>query len=229
MKILLFASFAVSVLSYSATVMAFDFSKVTSAVSAVTGSSANNTVDIQGFLANAELVNSLFSTSRAQLALMLTDQKTASELQAKLDSLKTTSNPKEKAATQAQIDTISQAVLDAAKKDQDAAANQLQNASTAKKEKAVAALTNFGLAALKASDLAPQGKGVSTSIMSNPTMLLNSGYNASQFKSLYSNLTGIASNSTFALKDMPKIFAAAKIKVEMPTSSASKPVEVKDL
>lgn len=229
MKKLVLASMTMAAIGCSASALAFDFSKVTSAVSAVSGSSANNTADLSGFLANAELVNNLFSTSRTQLALMLTDQKTAAELQAKLDSLKNTSDAKERAATQAQINTMSQAVLDAAKKDQDAAVAQLQSASTAKKEKAVAALTNFGLAALKASDLAPQGKAVSSNLMTNPTLLLNSGYNASQFKDLYSNLTGIASNSAFALKDMPKIFLNAKIKVEMPTSSASKPVEIKDL
>lgn len=208
-------------ITVSAPVMALDFKKLSSAVSNVT-SGGNTTVDVNGFLAKAQETNQLFTDSRTQLALMLADKGKAAELEAKLQALKATSDLKEKQAINAEINNISQSVVDAAKNDQDATANQLAQAGDDVKKKAIAAVKNFGLAALKANELVPASQQVTTTIATNPQLLLQSNVSAGDAKSLISNVSGIASNSSLALVDMPKIFTKAKIKLEMPTSAAAK-------
>ena len=90
------------------------------ALGAVTG--GGTAVDVDGFMAKAALTNQLFKESRTQLALMMGDKAQVAELQALLDTLKNTSDPKEREALLQKIQVVNEQVLAAGKADQDAVA-----------------------------------------------------------------------------------------------------------
>lgn len=209
--------------------LAFGLPKIpgAGALGAVTG--GGTAVDVDGFMAKAALTNQLFKESRTQLALMMGDKTQVAELQALLDTLKNTSDPKEREALLQKIQVVNEQVLAAGKADQDAVAARLAAASDESKAKAKAAAANFALAALQATELAPAGQSALTSLTSNPVQAAKLATKIGSIKALISDITGIVGNSTMALTELPSIMSKAKIPVAMPKSAAEAPVSAGDL
>jgi hypothetical protein len=203
--------------------LAFGLPKIpgAGALSAVTG--GGTAVDVDGFMAKAALTNQLFKESRTQLALMMGDKTQVAELQALLDTLKTTSDPKEKDAISQKIQAINEQVMTAGKADQDAVAARLAAASDESKAKAKAAAANFALAALQATELAPAGQSALSSLTSNPVQAAKLATKIGSIKTLIADISGIVGNSTMALTELPSIMSKAKIPVTMPTSAKDAP------
>lgn len=209
--------------------LAFGLPKIPGAgmLGAVTG--GGTAVDVDGFIAKAALTNQLFKESRTQLALMMGDKNQVAELQALLDKLKTTSDPKEKDAISLEIQAINEQVMTASKTDQDAVAARLAAASDESKAKAKAAAANFALAALQATELAPAGQSALSSVTSNPMQAAKLVTKIGSIKTLITDIKGIVGNSTMALTELPSIMSKAKIPVAMPTSAKDAPVSAEGL
>lgn len=209
--------------------LAFGLPKIPGAgmLGAVTG--GGTAVDVDGFMAKAALTNQLFKDSRAQLASMMGTKEQVAELQALQDTLKNTSDPKEKEALTQKIQTISEEVMAAGKADQDVVAARLAAASDESKAKAKAAAANFALAALQATELAPAGQSALSSLTSNPMQAAKLATKIGSIKTLITDIKGIVGNSTMALTELPSIMSKAKIPVTMPTSAKDAPVSADGL
>ncbi len=209
--------------------LAFGLPKIPGAgmLGAVTG--GGTAVDVDGFMAKAALTNQLFKDSRAQLASMMGNKEQVAELQALQDTLKNTSDPKEKEALTQKIQTISEEVMAAGKADQDVVAARLAAASDESKAKAKAAAANFALAALQATELAPAGQSALSSLTSNPMQAAKLATKIGSIKTLITDIKGIVGNSTMALTELPSIMSKAKIPVAMPTSAKDAPVSADGL
>jgi hypothetical protein len=85
------------------------------------------------------------------------------------------------------------------------------------------------IASLTARELAVGAKQVSTSLITNPASLTNTGMSLVDAKNVVGDITGIAKNSTLALVEYPKLFKKAGIEFKLPTSSAEKPRVLNDI
>lgn len=70
---------------------------------------------------------------------------------------------------------------------------------------------------------------MTTSLMTNPASLTNTGMSLVDAKNVVGDITGIAKNSTMALVEYPKLFKKAGIEFKMPTSSSDKPKMLDDI
>ena len=193
-----------------------------------TGVSSSN-MDLNGFFTQAKAANAMFLQSRTALASLLASKKDSDELKAKQKSLKTTSDLKEKEAIQKEIVAMSNAVLDASKKDEEATVAKLSALNVEQKKYLLDSATNFVIASLTARELAVGAKQVSTSLITNPASLTNTGMSLVDAKNVVGDITGIAKNSTLALVEYPKLFKKAGIEFKLPTSSAEKPRVLNDI
>ncbi|WP_374665201.1 hypothetical protein [Acinetobacter sp.] len=193
-----------------------------------TGVSSSN-MDINGFFTQAKATNAMFIQSRTALASLLASKQDSDELKAKQKSLKTTSDLKEKEAIQKQIVALSNTVLEASQKDEEATVAKLSALNVEQKKHLVDSATNFVIASLTARELAVGAKQVSTSLMANPKSLTNTGMSLVDAKNVVGDITGIAKNSSMALVEYPKLFKKAGIEFKMPTSSADKPKDLADI
>ena len=193
-----------------------------------TGVSSSN-MDINGFFTQAKATNAMFIQSRTALASLLANKQDSDELKAKQKSLKTTSNLKEKEAIQKQIVAMSNAVLEASQKDEEATVAKLSALNVEQKKNLLDSATNFVIASLTARELAGGAKQVSTSLITNPSSLTNTGMSLVDAKNIVGDITGIAKNSTMALVEYPKLFKEAGIEFKMPTSSSEKPKILSDI
>ena len=193
-----------------------------------TGVSSSN-MDINGFFTQAKATNAMFIQSRTALASLLANKQDSDELKAKQKSLKTTSNLKEKEAIQKQIVAMSNAVLEASQKDEEATVAKLSALNVEQKKNLLDSATNFVIASLTARELAGGAKQVSTSLITNPSSLTNTGMSLVDAKNIVGDITGIAKNSTMALVEYPKLFKKAGIEFKMPTSSSDKPKVLSDI
>lgn len=193
-----------------------------------TGVSSAN-MDLAGFFTQAKATNAMFIQSRSALASLLASKKDSDELKTKQKSLKTTSDPKEKEAIQKEIVAMSNAVLDASKKDEDATVAKLSSLNAEQKKYLLASASNFVIASLAARDLALGAKQVSMSMMTNPMSLTNTGLSLVDAKNVVGDITGIAKNSSMALVEYPKLLKKAGIEFKMPESAASKPKNLDDI
>ncbi len=193
-----------------------------------TGVSSSN-MDLKGFFAQAKATNAMFLQSRTALASLLASKKDSDELKAKQKSLKTTSDLKEKEAIQKEITALSNAVLEASQKDEAATVEKLAALNAEQKKYLLDSATNFVIASLAARELVVGAKQVSTSLMTNPASLTNTGMSLLDAKNVVGDITGIAKNSTLALVEYPKLFKKAGIEFKLPTSSAEKPVVLNDI
>ncbi|NNG80962.1 hypothetical protein [Acinetobacter sp. ANC 5378] len=191
----------------------------------VTGVSSSN-MDLAGFFTQAKATNAMFIESRSALASLLASKKESDELRTKQKSLKTTSDPKEKEAIQKEIVAMSNAVLDASKKDEDATVAKLSSLNADQKKYLLASASNFVIASLTARDLALGAKQVSMGVMANPMSLTNTGLSLVDAKNVVGDITGIAKNSSMALVEYPKLLKKAGIEFKMPESAASKPQDI---
>jgi hypothetical protein len=190
-----------------------------------TGVSSSN-MDMTGFFTQAKATNAMFIESRSALASLLASKKDSDELKAKQKSLKSTSDLKEKEAIQKQIVAMSNAVLEASQKDEEATVAKLSSLDEQQKKLLLDSAANFVIASLTARELAIGAKQVSTSIMMNPMSLTNTGMSLMDAKNVVGDITGIAKNSTMALVEYPKLFKKAGIEFKMPTSSSDKPKNI---
>ena len=193
-----------------------------------TGVSSSH-MDINGFFTQAKATNAMFIQSRTALASLLANKQDSDELKAKQKSLKTTSNLKEKEAIQKQIVAMSNAVLEASQKDEEATVAKLSALNVEQKKNLLDSATNFVIASLTARELAGGAKQVSTSLITNPSSLTNTGMSLVDAKNIVGDITGIAKNSTMALVEYPKLFKKAGIEFKMPTSSSEKPKILSDI
>ncbi|MFH7767261.1 hypothetical protein [Acinetobacter sp. BSP-28] len=193
-----------------------------------TGVSSSN-MDLNGFFTQAKATNAMFIQSRSALASLLASKKDSDELKAKQKSLKTTSDLKEKEAIQKEIVAMSNAVLDASKKDEEATVAKLSALNVEQKKYLLDSATNFVIASLTARELAVGAKQVSTNLITNPASLTNTGMSLVDAKNVVGDITGIAKNSSMALVEYPKLFKKAGIEFKMPTSSADKPRVLNDI
>jgi hypothetical protein len=193
-----------------------------------TGVSSSN-MDLNGFFTQAKATNAMFIQSRSALASLLASKKDSDELKAKQKSLKTTSDLKEKEAIQKEIVAMSNAVLDASKKDEEATVAKLSALNVEQKKYLLDSATNFVIASLTARELAVGAKQVSTNLIINPASLTNTGMSLVDAKNVVGDITGIAKNSSMALVEYPKLFKKAGIEFKMPTSSADKPRVLNDI
>ncbi|NNH37694.1 hypothetical protein [Acinetobacter terrae] len=193
-----------------------------------TGVSSAN-MDLAGFFTQAKATNAMFIQSRSALASLLASKKDSDELKTKQKSLKTTSDPKEKEAIQKEIVAMSNAVLDASKKDEEATVAKLSSLNADQKKYLLDSATNFVIASLIARDLALGAKQVSMSVMTNPMSLTNTGLSLVDAKNVVGDITGIAKNSSMALVEYPKLLKKAGIEFKMPESAASKPKNLDDI
>lgn len=193
-----------------------------------TGISSSN-MDLNGFFTQAKATNAMFIRSRTALASLLASKQDSDELKAKQKSLKTTSDLKEKEAIQKQIVAMSNAVLEASQKDEEATVAKLSALNVEQKKHLLDSATNFVIASLTARELAGGAKQVSTSLMTNPASLTNTGMSLVDAKNVVGDITGIAKNSTMALVEYPKLFKKAGIEFKMPTSSSDKPKNLADI
>lgn len=193
-----------------------------------TGVSSSN-MDLNGFFTQAKAANAMFLQSRTALASLLASKKDSDELKAKQKSLKTTSDLKEKEAIQKEIVAMSNAVLEASQKDEAATVAKLASLNADQKKHLLDSATNFVIASLTARELAVGAKQVSTSLITNPASLTNTGMSLVDAKNVVGDITGIAKNSTLALVEYPKLFKKAGIEFKLPTSSAEKPRVLDDI
>jgi hypothetical protein len=193
-----------------------------------TGVSSSN-MDLNGFFTQAKATNAMFIQSRSALASLLASKKDSDELKAKQKSLKTTSDLKEKEAIQKEIIAMSNAVLEASKKDEAATVATLSALDTKQKKLLLDSATNFVIASLTARDLALGAKQVSMSMMANPGSLTNTGLSLVDAKNVMGDISGIAKNSSMALVEYPKLFKKAGIEFKVPASSAEKPKVLDDI
>ena len=187
----------------------------------VTGVSSSN-MDLNGFFTQAKATNAMFIQSRTALASLLASKQDSDELKAKQKSLKTTSDLKEKEAIQKQIVALSDSVLEASQKDEEATVAKLSALNAEQKKHLLNSATNFAIASLTARELAVGAKKVSTSLIANPNSLTNTGMSLVDAKGMVGDITGIAKNSTMALVEYPKLFKKAGIEFKVPTSSSEK-------
>ena len=155
-----------------------------------TGVSSSN-MDINGFFTQAKATNAMFIQSRTALASLLANKQDSDELKAKQKSLKTTSNLKEKEAIQKQIVAMSNAVLEASQKDEEATVAKLSALNVEQKKNLLDSATNFVIASLTARELAGGAKQVSTSLITNPSSLTNTGMSLVDAKNIVGDITGI--------------------------------------
>ena len=92
----------------------------------VTGVSSSN-MDLNGFFTQAKATNAMFIQSRTALASLLANKKDSDELKTKQNILKATSNLKEREAIQQEIVMLSNSVLEASKKDEEATVAKLSS------------------------------------------------------------------------------------------------------
>lgn len=194
----------------------------------VTGVSSSN-MDLNGFFTQAKATNAMFIQSRTALASLLASKQDSDELKAKQKSLKTTSDLKEKEAIQKQIVALSDSVLEASQKDEEATVAKLSALNAEQKKHLLNSATNFAIASLTARELAVGAKKVSTSLIANPNSLTNTGMSLVDAKGMVGDITGIAKNSTMALVEYPKLFKKAGIEFKVPTSSSEKPKTLSDI
>lgn len=194
----------------------------------VTGVSSSN-MDLNGFFTQAKATNAMFIESRTALASLLASKQDSDELKAKQKSLKTTSDLKEKEAIQKQIVALSDSVLEASQKDEEATVAKLSALNAEQKKHLLNSATNFAIASLTARELAVGAKKVSTSLIANPSSLTNTGMSLVDAKGMVGDITGIAKNSTMALVEYPKLFKKAGIEFKVPTSSSEKPKILSDI
>lgn len=204
-------------------------SNISSSLSeSVTGVSSSN-MDLNGFFTQAKATNAMFIQSRTALASLLASKQDSDELKAKQKSLKTTSDLKEKEAIQKQIVALSDSVLEASQKDEEATVAKLSALNAEQKKHLLNSATNFAIASLTARELAVGAKKVSTSLITNPSSLTNTGMSLVDAKGMVGDITGIAKNSTMALVEYPKLFKKAGIEFKVPTSSSEKPKTLSDI
>ncbi|WP_180002358.1 MULTISPECIES: hypothetical protein [unclassified Acinetobacter] len=196
-------------------------------VETTTGTSTQN-LDLAGFLKQAQATNAMFTQSRTALATLFAERKDSEELKTKLNSLKTTSDVKEKAAIQKEITKLTDEVLEASKKDEAATLERINALSASQKQLLVNSLTNFAIAGLSARELVVNSKQVSMQLLTNPMSLSNSGMSLMDAKGLLSDVTGIAKNSTMALVEYPQLMKKAGLNFKAPESAAAKPVDISD-
>lgn len=196
-------------------------------VETTTGTSTQN-LDLAGFLKQAQATNAMFTQSRTALATLFAERKDSEELKTKLNSLKTTSDVKEKAAIQKEITKLTDEVLEASKKDEAATLERINALSASQKQLLVNSLTNFAIAGLSARELVVNSKQVSMQLLTNPMSLSNSGMSLMDAKGLLSNVTGIAKNSTMALVEYPQLMKKAGLNFKAPESAVAKPVDISD-
>jgi len=192
----------------------------------VTGVSSSN-MDLNGFFTQAKATNAMFIQSRTALASLLASKQDSDELKAKQKSLKTTSDLKEKEAIQKQIVALSDSVLEASQKDEEATVAKLSALNAEQKKHLLNSATNFAIASLTARELAVGAKKVSTSLIANPNSLTR--MSLVDAKGMVGDITGIAKNSTMALVEYPKLFKKAGIEFKVPTSSSEKPKTLSDI
>lgn len=213
---------ALAVLSISASAFAFGLPKLPSAPAAA--SNSGPAADPGTFVAKAQETDDLVNKSSAALFNLISskeEQAKAEELQKKLAA---TTDAKEKEAILKEKRASEESAL-TSKENQDRLAIEAKTWGDEKKKQAKNALWNIGLAGLIAPSLVSEGQEIASSLKSNPM----NAPKALPVVAAINNLKNIATGSAKVMSSLPKVFGAANIKVDLPTSAAEKPADLGDI
>ncbi len=184
------------------------------------GSGAAATVDVDGFLKNAGVAETLMRTSLDQMAASLASKEEIAKIDALKKQATEQTDAKEKGAIEQEI-VKSQAALLNAKDFDKVASDDVKKMDAHQKKKLAGAATNFVLAALKDKELLGQSSGVLSGMAGNPANLSKLGTVKDAASSLKNQLELAASLAT----KVPKVFTAVGVK-NPPTKASDAPVDV---
>ncbi|WP_101102369.1 hypothetical protein [Macromonas bipunctata] len=180
------------------------------------GSSSAAAADPQTFVASAQAAEKLMNNSVALLSQSLVSKEKAAALEAQRKAANETTDPAEKQAKLTEVRKSEMAALN-----ESMANSQIESAvkktSGKQREDLAAASFNFMLALLQDKALVEQGKGLVSSLSSNPMNITKMG----GVKDAVSSMTNQISAASSIATKMPAIFTAVGVKA--PTSKDEKP------
>lgn len=181
------------------------------------GSSGGTPVDVDGFLKNAGVAETLMRSSLDHLVTSLASKEQIAQIDALKKQAAEKTDAKEKGAVEQEITKSQAAALNSI--DFDKAANEdVKKMDAQQKQKLAGAAYNFMLAALKDKELVGQSGGVISGMTSSPANLTKLGTVKDVAGSL-KNQVELAAN--LATK-MPKVFTAVGVK-NPPTKASDAP------
>jgi len=184
------------------------------------GSSSGAPVDVDGFLKNAGVAETLMRSSLDHLVTSLASKEQIAQIDALKKQAAEKTDAKERGAVEQEVTKSQAAALNSI--DFDKAANEdVKKMDSQQKQKLAGAAYNFMLAALKDKELVGQSSGVISGMSSSPANLSKLGTVKDVAGSL-KNQVELAAN--LATK-MPKVFSAVGVK-NPPTKASDAPQAV---
>lgn len=182
------------------------------------GGSSGASVDVDGFLKNAGVAETLMRSSLDQMVSSLASKEEIAKIDALKKQASEKTDAKEKGAIEQEIVKSQAAMLNA--KDFDKVANEdIKKMDAKQKQKLAGAASNFILAALKDKELVGQSSGVISGLTGNPANLSKLGTVKDAAGSLKNQLE-LAAN---LITKVPKVFSAVGVK-NPPTKASDAPV-----
>lgn len=182
------------------------------------GGSSGASVDVDGFLKNAGIAETLMRSSLDQMVSSLASKEEIAKIDALKKQASEKTDAKEKGAIEQEIVKSQAALLNA--KDFDKVANEdIKKMDAKQKQKLAGAASNFILAALKDKELVGQSSGVISGLSGNPANLSKLGTVKDAAGSLKNQLE-LAAN---LITKVPKVFSAVGVK-NPPTKASDAPV-----
>lgn len=182
------------------------------------GGSSGASVDVDGFLKNASIAETLMRSSLDQMASSLASKEEIAQIDALKKQASEKTDAKEKGAIEQEI-VKSQAALLAAKDFDKIANDDIKKMDAKQKQKLAGAASNFILASLKDKEMVSQSSGVISGLGGNPANLSKLGTVKDVAVSLKIQLE-LAAN---LITKVPKIFSAVGVK-NPPTKASDAPV-----
>jgi len=179
--------------------------------------------DPDAFLAKAQAAEALVNKSADQLFGLVCSKEEQAKVEELQKKISTTTDSKERGELLHEKQKSELAALELAKTDQKLL-DEVKKWDAQKKKLAASALFNLSLGGKMAADLVPQGQQMVSSIKSNPML-------ATKLSSIYEavkSLGGIGTGTAKVLGAVPPIFKAAKIDVELASTSTA-PAKSTDL
>lgn len=176
---------------------------------------------VASFQESAFTSNLLLANSSTYLLRALVSKERGAELQKQLDAIQQITDPKEKNAELAKIVASNNSELATLEKDKKTR-EELKKASSEKKAAMGAGLFNMALGLLKVNQLQKSGSDIVNGVATRPTETLK----VVPVKDSLPLLGSLASNGRNLLDIGLRLAKSADIKVETPSSSDLKPVEL---
>lgn len=214
-----------TVLAVTGTAGAWGIPSLASLPSLPSGSASSG--DPDAFLVRAKASETLIGNSSHLLFKAVASKEEQAKQEKMLAKMNEATDPKEKNAQMQLINESESATILKQAADK-GLQEEAKNWDAKKKAQITNALYNFSLGALQAGLLVPEGKGLASSIASNP---VNAARLAFKLNSVYDSLKsvgGILVNSTKVVGALKPLMLAANIEVKLPTTATEKPVDASD-